>query len=431
MPVDSCHTDLRQFLSTPAVEFHGAAVVGKGMNLTIHLFRLIFASFIANTCNAGAIDIAAWRDDIDHFARELPKRHKDLFLHLDKATFEADISRLQNDLPKLDDSSIGLRLQQLTAKVGDLHTRVVWKGEARYPLSLAQFGDHMFVTAVASEEYRRLLGAKLVGIGGKSARHAMSAAMTLVSAENMYAVMALLPSVLVNGEAVAFLGMSDGPDSADFHFETGDASMAMRLRSNKSISSAAWIQGQAKTPLHASHSGEFYWSQYIADSRALYVNYSRCEERKDLPFASFAEDVGKAIDQLDLDRVVIDVRVNSGGNEAVIRPLVSELKRRQIKIFVLIGRRTFSSAFGNALTMKEQLGAVLVGEPTGQKPNAFGETRSFELPHSGLRVQYSTKFWKRFATSDPDALYPDLTVEIAIAPYMEGRDPVLEAALRY
>lgn len=336
---------------------------------------------------------------------------------------------MHQDLHKLADEQVGFRLQQLTARVGDLHTRVVWKSEARFPLTFTQFGDDLYVDAVASEDYRSLLGAKLVRIGGVTVHEAITLASSLISAENIYAIKALAPSVLTSGEALTFLGMSEGPRSADFQFDSGGTPMGMKLQSSKAAPSASWIKAPKRTPFHESRSGEFYWFQYLADSRALYINYSRCAEQKDVPFAAFVESIARVLDQSEVDRVVIDVRTNPGGNEAVIRPLISELKHRRSKVFVLIGRRTFSSAFGNALTIKEDLGGVLVGEPTGQKPNSFGELRSFELPHSGLKVHYSTKFWKRIGSGDPDALYPDIPVETAIAPHLEGRDLALEAAL--
>jgi len=37
------------------------------------------------------------------------------------------------------------------------------------------------------------------------------------------------------------------------------------------------------------------------------------------------------------------------------------------------------------------LHAILVGEPTGNKPNHYGQQQNFELPNSRLMVHYSTK----------------------------------------
>ena len=74
--------------------------------------------------------------------------------------------------------------------------------------------------------------------------------------------------------------------------------------------------------------------------------------------------------------------------------------------------------------------AILVGEPTSQKPNAFGEIRYLTLPSSGIRVSYSTKYFETSKTDQPSML-PDLLVETLSSDYLTGKDPVLEAVLGY
>jgi hypothetical protein len=81
----------------------------------------------------------------------------------------------------------------------------------------------------------------------------------------------------------------------------------------------------------------------------------------------------------------------------------------------------------HAVVLKEQLGATLVGEPTGQKPNAYGEIRWLVLPNSRIAVRYSTKYW-RTASDDPPSLEPDVFVSATSSDYFDMRDPALEAA---
>lgn len=390
---------------------------------------LIFALFLTSVCSAQTLTEEFWSEDVVYFAKELSARHKNMFLQFNRAEFEADVSILQKDHSNLEATYLGLRLQQIAAKVKDLHTRVAWKGDARYPITFTQFGNDMYVTAVASDNYRSLLGTRLISISGMPVSRVMNMSATMISAENKYAIKAQLPTFLANGDVLTILGISDQPNSTEFRFESNGKVEAIILHSSKPQPNAVWIQASASTPLYASRPGEIYWLQSIADSRTLYVNYSRCEERKDLPFAVFSQDIDKTLKQNLTDRIVIDLRFNGGGNASVIKPLIKTLKRHQIKVIVLIGRRTFSSGYDNAQTIKDQLGGVLIGEPTGQKPNAFGESQIFTLPHSGLKVQYSTKFWENVSTSDPDALYPDIEVETDINSYLEGKDLVLQTAL--
>jgi hypothetical protein len=97
---------------------------------------------------------------------------------------------------------------------------------------------------------------------------------------------------------------------------------------------------------------------------------------------------------------------------------------------VLIGPRTASSALLNAIQLRRSTAAILVGQPTGHKPNAYGEIKTFELPNCGLPVSYSTKLFQT-VEGDPPALMPDIHVAVSSVDYFAGHDPVLEAVLAY
>jgi hypothetical protein len=80
--------------------------------------------------------------------------------------------------------------------------------------------------------------------------------------------------------------------------------------------------------------------------------------------------------------------------------------------------------------MRRETEAILVGEPTGGKPNAPGDVLTFSLARSGLEVVYSTKLW-RITEGDPPWIAPDITVQLSSTDFFSGRDPVLEAVLAY
>jgi C-terminal processing protease CtpA/Prc len=84
----------------------------------------------------------------------------------------------------------------------------------------------------------------------------------------------------------------------------------------------------------------------------------------------------------------------------------------------------------NAFDLKARTRAILVGEPTGGKPNHYGQVSSFNLLTSQLRVFHSTRFF-RLSAADPPTLEPDVRVEFGSRDYFEGRDLVLEAVLGF
>jgi hypothetical protein len=64
-------------------------------------------------------------------------------------------------------------------------------------------------------------------------------------------------------------------------------------------------------------------------------------------------------------------------------------------ILVLCSSRTFSSGF-NLMTYLHHMGALIIGIPSGQAGNSFGNNRTFELPNSKLRISCSTKCFITF-----------------------------------
>ncbi len=191
----------------------------------------------------------------------------------------------------------------------------------------------------------------------------------------------------------------------------------------------------AKPPLYLQNADKYYWYEYLADSKTLYLNYRRCANMMSLPFSKFSEELLKFVDENPVERMVIDLRLNGGGASTIFDPFIVALSKHEDvnqagKLLVLIGRGTFSSAYLNALRLKRETKAILVGEPTGQRPNAYGEVKTMNLPHSKLLAQYSTKYFKTM-DGDPPTLAPDILVERSSWDYASGRDPVLERALKY
>jgi len=132
--------------------------------------------------------------------------------------------------------------------------------------------------------------------------------------------------------------------------------------------------------------------------------------------------------------VVLDLRYNGGGSSSVLNPFFDAIRARPAlnargHLYTLIGRGTFSSAMMNAIHMKTDTNSILLGEPTGGRPNGYGEVRSFTLPNSGLTIQYSTRFFRNWNEGDPESFPPDVEVIITMDDLLAGRDTVLEAAI--
>jgi hypothetical protein len=186
-------------------------------------------------------------------------------------------------------------------------------------------------------------------------------------------------------------------------------------------------------PLYRQRAGERYWWTYVADSRTIFVKYNQCVD--DAAFRALSDSVAKAIDEQHPLRVVVDIRDNSGGSSSVVQPLIDAIASRPAvnrgdALYVIFGRATFSSGLMAAIDFKHSTKATLIGEPTGEHPNHYGEVQSFELPNSRVHVNYSTKF-HQLVDGNPDAFYPDVSVPPTAQAFIAGHDPGMEWILAH
>lgn len=146
-------------------------------------------------------------------------------------------------------------------------------------------------------------------------------------------------------------------------------------------------------------------------------------------FDKFSEGLLKAIDNNNIDKFIVDLRNNTGGDSSLMTSLVKKLSSIDIlkdKIYVMIGRQTFSSGVFAAVDFMNQTNAVFYGEPTGGNVNGYGNIKSLILPNSKLEIAYSSKY---FNLSDKykEGFIPDVEVDQSYDDYIKGIDDVYES----
>jgi hypothetical protein len=130
-------------------------------------------------------------------------------------------------------------------------------------------------------------------------------------------------------------------------------------------------------------------------------------------------------------RLVIDMRQNGGGDFLQgQKHLIQPLKERPAlndrgHLYVIVGRRTFSAALANAIDLRKETKALLIGEPIGERPNSYSENDEMTLPNSGLVVSYSTRYYQ-FLDEDVPAVMPDKRIDPNWEDFQAGRDPVMD-----
>lgn len=390
--------------------------------------------------DASDVRVVHWREDLALLAKELPARHKNLFFHCSKEEFEDAVAELDAAIPNLSDDEVVVELMRLVASVGDGHT-MVQSGSAtwnRLPVRLRKFSDGVRVVAIG-RDHADALGGRVVTVGGVAADEAWKRVAESVSHDNDSALDAYVPERLELSFVLHGLRLAPDDRHASFEVESdaGKKTAVDLTIATPTADASGLLKAKPKepAPLWQSRAWSSYWFEWVEPSKLLYLQYNECRDDKEHPFADLCAGLLKCADEHEVERVVVDLRQNGGGSSSVIAPLYAGLGARKKlrergRLFVAIGPSTFSSAMMNAVELKNGYGAILVGQPTGGKPNHYGEVKSFELPHSRLAVQYSTKHFTQ-VEGDPPAVEPDVAVPLAWSDWTNGRDPVLEAILAW
>lgn len=384
-----------------------------------------------------------WREDIRFYSQELPKRHKNLFFKWPKGEFEREVTRLESRVPKLADGEVALELMRITARLGDGHTqsRMPAPGFSFFPLRFEHFAEGWFVVQT-TDEYKQALGARLVKIGDVKVKRVAKMVKSLIAADNDLDRENRLRNYFVWAEVLQAKGILKSKEIGTFTFlDRNGKRLSLEIRPVSRIEDLRKIQwlglsDVAKAPLTSKYAGRKYWFEHLPDDKALYLAYNECANDPDKPFDVFVKEVFAVVDSQPTEKFVVDLRRNSGGASAVIKSLYSELEKRpqlveKGRLFVLVGNTTFSSAFMNAIEMRDRWNALWVGAPPGQKPNSYGEVRRFSLPHSKIEVQYSTKFHELMKGFNLAFAPVDIAIKQTFADYQKGRDQILQAALSY
>lgn len=375
-------------------------------------------------------------EDLEYLAEQLPQKHKNAFSVLPQEDFVKRVALLRDQLPTMDDTQFQLALSELVAALGDGHTGLQpdlsrWH---YFPFNVRWFDDQITLIATDSA-HQELLGAEIREVNGIPIAQVIERFGRLISHDNEFGLRGKIDSQFNTAEYLAHVTNAADRLSVELTCSKGEREVretfqALPFAEAQNIS---WKFAATAFPLHTQKSSLDFWNDWLPKSKTVYFKYNRC--RDEAGFQRLVDGTRGFIEQNDVQRFVLDLRDNHGGNSAIFRPLFQFLSQHQElnqpgRLFVIIGRGTFSSGLWAAYDMK-QTQAVLVGEPTGGKPNHFGEVRQFHLPNSRSVVFYSTVYWERFPDSDPPCLEPDVRVPYRATDYLQGVDPFLNAALEY
>ena len=431
---------------------------------------VVALTFVTLACSPGTADSPAdaRRADLAVFRKEFLAEDRS-YSAAARAEAGARLAKLEETADRVSQAYFELELGRIVALADNGHTALFAGPRSRHfdrvALRLVPFGEEFHVLR-AREADADLLGARLLAVDGRPAAELRDAGRALHGGLPAWRDR-FVPYFLESPEQMHALGLATRAGEALYRFRLPDGReverrvvaeppSADRARANHlRWLSPAPLEGEGagwRTALAAERApwslrepeDPFRWRE-APELGALVVDMRQNDDAEDQDIDDFMAEVKAKLRAGRPANLVLDLRLNGGGDLTTTRSFMKELPGLVPgRIFVLTSPWTFSAAISSLGYLEQSAPArvTVVGEPVGDRLEFFSEGDVVELPRSGLSVLDATerhdyqngcraaRDCHRHVVRHPIAvpsLAPDVPAPWTVEAYLAGRDPGMEA----
>ena len=410
------------------------------------LLGILFMAVLFQVTAQG-ISADQWLEDIEVFENKHRKLHKNLFHTMTEAEFDNNLLDLRKAVPNLTAIQVAVGLARTIGGVGDGHTSIRLHSllTNRAPFLSWWFEEGLFIIQT-DESNQDLLGAEILEIGqdgihdvADKVEEIIGHATGNISWTKMISVYRInMPEVL---EALGVISTID-----EILLKVKDRDGVVRDVLMKGIpiadyNSTIWrnLEGIVNQLYYPNQDlrNKSHWYKYLRESKSVYVQYNTCRNTPDLKIKKFVAELEDFIDENDVERLVVDLRHNTGGDNTTNKTLVNMIAKnallnRRGHTFVLVGRSTFSAGMNMASDLEWKTQSILIGEMTGGKPNHYAETGQYVLPNSELAGTISILYRADGQPGDERVgVIPSIPAAPRFDDFVSLHDRALQIALSY
>jgi hypothetical protein len=384
-----------------------------------------------------------WREDLAYLHERIQTTHKNPYHTTTKEALDSAVADLDARIPELTDFEISFGMQRIVASLRDGHSRLAYGLNdlaTFFPILTWVFDDGLYITE-ARDDADRVAGARIDSIEGRPVDEIRDALEPYMNRDNDMSILNHFPFMIRVPQVLHAIGVSEDPARAVYQLVDVNGETFERTFEGVPYDAFdAWassIEPPADAPLYRQRNDEPFWFTTLEEHGAVYMQFSSVRHREDQYLSQFAEELLGYIDENELECLIIDVRMNGGGNGMIVNHFIREISKHEVinqpgHLYVITGRETFSAALMFTVRMERRTNALFAGEPGAGKPNSYSETGPYKLPNSGLEGSLSALFHQE---SDPEDVRPwvdvDIPAKITYADYAANRDPFLDAVLAH
>lgn len=396
-----------------------------------------------------------WRYDLAFFAREVKRKAANPWRLVTEAEFDAEIEQFHEDIPQLSEYEILVEFRRILTLLGDGHATAYFGDDhplapATLPLQFYLFEEGLYIIA-ATPEHADLPGCRVLSFGGHAVAHLTDTLAPIIPRDSDSWIKLKLPYLIRELPLIHAMGLIPDADRVELTVQDLDGQerrVAVEAGENLTTDElyyafpypAGWFffpeTLESPLPRYIRNQAAYFWFEYLREDDTVYFQFNRVRNSATESFAEFTDRLFRFIDDHDVERLIIDLRCNNGGNTLLEMPFLHRLIGSHVnqrgRLFVITGRRTFSAAQNFSTLIERHTEAIFAGEPTGASPNFYGENINIELPYSKMGMNVSDLYWQSSWPFDHRTwIAPLLYIPPTFAAYRENRDPVLDAILAW
>lgn len=421
----------------------------------IFVFALVF--FVLASGKPLSAELAAEdvKEDTEFLLQAIFETHPTPFRHYTKGEWENAAKKLLSKDRITTPAVFYVELSRLLDLAKDGHLGIEAVDKFKYiafgfPLQFYEFSDGLYIIA-AEKRLRPLLGAKVLAFGNVPAEETLGLFRGISYHNNDHGKKLLVQHYLRKPALHYAVGTSDHPRELFLTVEMGSGEVkefalhdlaTLQDQSPQApprkYAPSGWLDVRANAPadrpLWQRYLNKQRWFTVLPGLAAVYLQYVTSFEDKEEPAPEFAKRLAKEIQRPEVKRIIIDLRLNRGGDYSTMIPVLREILRpdkfdEKYGIFVLTSAYTNSAAVSFAAAMERYTDAIFVGRPTAAPPNYAAEAIFFNLPNSGFEIEIPQYFWVNSDPRDPRLwIHPDLPVPaMSFAEFVAGDDPDIAA----
>ena len=417
----------------------------------IHLIAVLISA--SSYCQTSA----EWQSDLRQLQQIVHTKYSNLFYNISDANWDKAVDVFYNEIPGLKNDGVLAGFIKLVALFHIGHTQInsfgLHHGASslqlnRLPYQLYWFNDGVYILS-AAKKYEQAVGGKAIKIGKLKTEDALAAIRPLVSFENEQGFKSNSMFFLATPEFLKTQGISETSSEVSITYLKDGKEETVLVNAEAGINgfsmtgletAAGWAVAKRTTsniPLWQKEPASFRFMEFLPERKTLYVRHSVNLNDGDKTIAAFFTNMAGFIEKNDVQKLVLDIRTNGGGNNQLNKPMITSIIRsvkinQKGKFFCIIGRRTFSAAQNLVNELEKYTEVTFIGEPTSENVNFYGDTRTETLNNSKLQANLSWLWWQNLDPRDRrKATSPELAVDMSFDDYYNNEDPVIKAVFNY